>query len=97
MVVDPFTAAETGDMIGAEPAAAIDAQLIIGGYPGLAAEWQPGQSPTDFLRGQLNESTSPLVVVGERMLMVELPSRSPGRCGPPPCDRCRLAHVRGSP
>ncbi|MBW3603425.1 MAG: ATP-binding protein [Actinobacteria bacterium] len=73
MVVDPFTVAETGDMIGAEPAAAIDAHLIIGGYPRLAAEWQPGQSPTDFLRGQLNESTSPLVVVGERMLVAELP------------------------
>lgn len=73
MVVDPLTPAETAEMIAAEPRDAIDAYLVTGGFPRLASEWKPGMGVADFVRQQLSDSTSPLVVVGERMLAAEFP------------------------
>lgn len=73
MVVEPFTVAETAAMIGLEGADAFDAYLVLGGFPTLAGSWGSSRSLTAFLRGQLTDSTSPLVVSGERILNAEFP------------------------
>lgn len=73
MVVEPFSVAETAEMLGLRAAAAFDAQLVTGGFPRIASEWQAADDATGFVRRQLTDSTAPLVVVGERALGAEFP------------------------
>jgi len=75
MVVEPFTPAETAQMLEAEAAAALDAQLVVGGFPTLVHSWHGARTLEHFLRVQLADSTSPLVVVGERIVTAEFPRR----------------------
>jgi uncharacterized protein len=60
-------------MLGLPPAAAIDAQLILGGFPQITQEWQPGMDMWDFLQEEISNPTSPLIVGGERILSAEFP------------------------
>lgn len=73
MVVEPFTVAETAEMLGLGAADAFDAQLVVGGFPRIASEWGEDHDALTFVRAQLTDSTSPLVVVGERALGAEFP------------------------
>lgn len=73
MVIQPFTVAETADLLGLDAAPAFDAQLVTGGLPRLLREWGGSRGALAFVRTQLLESTSPLVVVGERALAAEFP------------------------
>lgn len=73
MVVNPLTVADTASLLDVDAQAAFNAQLITGGYPRLLADWRRGTSVAAFLRQQLADATSPLVVVGERMLNAEFP------------------------
>jgi uncharacterized protein len=74
MRLDPLTVADTADLTGLAAPDAFDAQLIVGGYPRLLQEWDPGVHVPEFLEQQLSDSTSPLVVVGERILDAEYPA-----------------------
>lgn len=73
MVIHPLNPAETAQMLGLQPAEALDAQLIHGGFPTLASAWRGHRAAQHFLASQLADATSPLVVVGERILNVEFP------------------------
>jgi hypothetical protein len=63
---------------------AIDAQLILGGFPQITQEWRPGTGMWDFLEEQISNPTSPLIVGGERILSAEFPEEpGPGRYSRP--------------
>jgi AAA+ ATPase superfamily predicted ATPase len=54
LVVSPFELGDTAQMIAVEdPAVAIDAQFVTGGYPRLCAEWRGAADAMTFLRRQL--------------------------------------------
>ncbi|MGH8933988.1 MAG: ATP-binding protein [Egibacteraceae bacterium] len=75
LVVHPFTVADAATMIGLDdPAAAIDAYLVTGGYPRLVSEWPSGQGMWEFLTTQLADENSDLLVVGQRVLSSEFPA-----------------------
>ena len=74
LVVPPFSPAETADQIGLAPAEALDAHLVLGGMPRLAALWRQGDDLWSFLARQLDDATSPLIVLGERSLNAEFPA-----------------------
>jgi AAA+ ATPase superfamily predicted ATPase len=73
MVVQPFGPHETAEMLDLPSADAIDAQLVLGGFPQITQEWRPGMSMWDFLGEQLSNPTSPFIVGGERILSAEFP------------------------
>lgn len=73
MRLDPLSVADTADLTGLDPSDAFDAQLVMGGYPRILQEWEAGMTVPQFLEQQLLDSTSPLVVVGERIVTAEFP------------------------
>lgn len=74
LVVPPFSPAETADRLGLDPRDALDAQVVIGGMPRLAALWQEGDDLQGLLSRELEDATSPLIVLGERSVNAELPA-----------------------
>lgn len=73
MVIEPFTVVETAETLGLGAADAFDTHLVLGGFPTLADAWHGPKRLSSFLKTQLADSTSPLVVVGERILNAEFP------------------------
>lgn len=73
MVVRPLNPAAIGDLLSLDPLDALDAHLVIGGFPVLAAEWGAGRKLEDYLAEALADPTSFLVVSGERSLAAEFP------------------------
>ncbi|WP_246115497.1 ATP-binding protein [Trebonia kvetii] len=74
MVVNPFELADTAAMIGAsDPAVAVDAQLITGGYPRICAEWRGASDAQAFFGQQLSDENSDLIDVGRNVLAAEFP------------------------
>ncbi len=74
MVVNPFELADTAAMIGAsDPAVAVDAQLITGGYPRICAEWRGASNAQAFFGQQLSDENSDLIDVGRNVLAAEFP------------------------
>lgn len=74
VVVPPLTPPEIGEMLGFEPAATLDAYLVIGGFPRLASLWRRGETIWKFLGRELNDPTSALAVIGERSANAEFPA-----------------------
>jgi AAA+ ATPase superfamily predicted ATPase len=74
LLVPPFSPAETADRLGLDPAAALDAQVVLGGMPRLAVLWEDDDDLWRFLERQLEDATSPLLVLGERSVNAELPA-----------------------
>lgn len=74
LVLEPLNVRESGELLGLDPAHAFDAQLIAGGFPRLLQDWTRGQPAMSFVTEQLADSTSPLVVIGERVLNAEFPA-----------------------
>jgi len=78
-VIEPLNPAEMAAMVGADPASALDAYCVLGGFPQLAATWRGGDTVRSYLRRELSDSTSPLVVTGERVMTAEMPPHSAAR------------------
>ena len=74
MVVQPLSVAEVARMRGLEAAAALEAYLVIGGFPRLAGLWRANDTVATFVRRELADESSPLVVAGERSLAAEFPA-----------------------
>lgn len=74
LVVQPLSVSDVARMRGLKPEAALDAYLVIGGFPRLAIRWRKSDSVTSFVRRELADEASPLVVTGERMMSAELPA-----------------------
>ncbi|GAA5043450.1 hypothetical protein HNP84_004427 [Thermocatellispora tengchongensis] len=79
MVVPPLTPADVADKLGLPAAEAIDAHLVTGGMPMVCEEWEPGATLWDYLESAVADSTSALVVSGERALASELPGDAQAR------------------
>ncbi|MPZ19738.1 MAG: ATPase [Luteitalea sp.] len=80
IVVNPLTLADTAAMTGIERAAtAVDAQLVTGGYPRLCLEWHGVGDVMTFLRDQLTDENSDLVVVGRNVMAAEFRSELQAR------------------
>jgi len=79
MVVEPLSPADIGDLLGLEPADALDAYLVIGGYPVLALEWERGRKLASYVREALADPTSFLVISAERALAAEFPTEAQAR------------------
>lgn len=79
-VVEPFTVADTAAMTGVEDCStAMDAQLVTGGYPRLCLEWRGAPEVMSFLREQLTDENSDLVVIGRTILAAEFPTEIQAR------------------
>lgn len=74
MVVEPLSVADVAHMRRLKPAAALDAYLVIGGFPRLAGRWRSTDTVTSFVRREFADESSPFVVTGERALTAELPA-----------------------
>jgi AAA+ ATPase superfamily predicted ATPase len=79
LVVTPFTPLEAADMLGLNSAAALDAYLVVGGFPLAVQAWRRGESLWRFLARELADPTSPLIVTGERILAAEFPREAQAR------------------
>jgi len=74
MTIGPLSPAAIGEMLELSATAALDAYLAIGGFPRLAEIWQRGEDLWKFLRRELQNPESPLIVLGERSLAAEFPA-----------------------
>ena len=79
MTIGPLSPAAIGDMLDLSPTATLDAYLAIGGFPRLAQIWHPGEDLWKFLRRELQNPESPLIVLGERSLGAEFPAELKAR------------------
>ena len=79
MTIEPLSPAAIGDMLGLSAIATFDAYLTIGGFPRLAEIWHRGEDIWKFLRRELQNPESPLIVLGERSLGAEFPAELKAR------------------
>lgn len=73
LVLEPLNPAETAEVLGLEPADAIDAQLITGGLPGILRSWPRALSPLEFVEQECADPAAPLFSVPEYSLLAEFP------------------------
>jgi AAA+ ATPase superfamily predicted ATPase len=73
MVVRALSPAAVAVMLALDPHDALDAYLVIGGFPRLAGLWRRGDDVWRFLRRELGNPESSLVVLGERSVNAEFP------------------------
>ena len=74
LVVPPFSPSETADRLALAADVALDAHVVLGGMPRLTALWSEGDDIWSFLARELEDATSPLLVLGERSVNAELPA-----------------------
>jgi len=79
MIVEPLSPADVAALLELKPADALDAYLVIGGFPVLALEWGTGRTLSSYVREALTDPTSFLVVSGERALSAEFPAGAQAR------------------
>jgi AAA+ ATPase superfamily predicted ATPase len=74
VVIPPLSPAEIAEMLDMAAGPALDACLVIGGFPRLAAMWRRGESMWKFLERELGDATTSLAVIGERAVNAEFPA-----------------------
>ena len=79
MAIEPLSPADVGTLLGLEPDDALDAYLVIGGFPVLAQEWGKGRKLASYVRDALTDPTSFLVVSAERALGAEFATEAQAR------------------
>jgi AAA+ ATPase superfamily predicted ATPase len=79
LVVAAFTPLETAAMLDLDRAAALDAYLVVGGFPLVVQAWRRGHTLWQFLARELADPTSPLIVTGERIVAAEFPREAQAR------------------
>ena len=79
LVVRPLAPSTIGAMLDLQPAQALDAYTVIGGFPVLALEWGRGRSREEYLADALTDPSSFLVVSAEKVLAAELPVEAQAR------------------
>ncbi|MGW2398334.1 ATP-binding protein [Kitasatospora sp. NPDC001664] len=75
LVIKPFDPAECAEAMGAGhgPTEAFDAHLVTGGYPRLLLECARAGGAGEFVRQELRDENSSLVITGQRTLDAEFP------------------------
>lgn len=79
MSIGPLSVAAVAEMLKLDAPTALEAYMMIGGFPRLAEIWHPGEDPWRFLRRELRNPESPLIVLGERSLRAEFPAQLKAR------------------
>jgi AAA+ ATPase superfamily predicted ATPase len=79
MVIRPLAPSTIGEMLDLPPAEALDAYIVIGGFPVLALEWARGRSREEYLADALTDPSSFLVISAEKVLTAELPTEAQAR------------------
>ncbi len=79
MTIGPLSPAAIAQMLRLAPQRALDAYFVIGGFPRLAEIWRSGEDLWHFLRRELGNPESPLIVLGERSLRAEFPDELKAR------------------
>ena len=80
MTLLPLNPAECAHALGRRPAvAAFDTHLITGGTPRLVAGCAQAGDPYEFVRAQLHDENSDLVVMGERLVATEVAESASAR------------------
>lgn len=79
MTVHPLHLADIQTMTALDPADAVDALLITGGFPEIVQAWTPGTSRSQFLQESVANPLSPLLMAGELSLLGEFPEASHSR------------------
>lgn len=74
LVVDPFSPLEVQGLTGLSAAEALDAHLVVGGFPVLAGGWGRARTVPAYLRRTLADPNAPLIVSAERILDAEFPA-----------------------
>lgn len=79
--VHPLTPSGVAEACGSDrdPVDLLDVYLSTGGYPRLVTEAARHRSAARFVHHQLDDDSSPLVVVGQRVLSSELPDADAAR------------------
>lgn len=73
MAIGPLSVAAVAEMLKLDATGALEAYLMIGGFPRLAEIWRAGDDSWRFLRRELRNPESPLIVLGERSMRAEFP------------------------
>jgi hypothetical protein len=79
MVLDVLSPRDVARMTGTTGIEAFDAWLITGGLPTVTRAWAKGTSREEFLRAQLSDAITPLVVSGQRIVDSEFPATASAR------------------
>jgi uncharacterized protein len=79
VIVDPLLPNEVGQLLQLPATDALDAYLVVGGFPEIARLWQPGEALKAFLVRALADESSPLVATGRRILESEFPTETRAR------------------
>lgn len=79
LVVRPLTPLDVASLLGLDGPDAIDAYLVIGGFPELALAWGAGRTLWEFLGETFDDDSAPLIVSGERALRAEFPTEAHAR------------------
>lgn len=79
MVVEPLSPYDIAAMLDLDVHAALDAYVVIGGFPVLALEWGSGRTLDGYLAEALADPSSFLVLSAERALAAEFPAQLPPR------------------
>lgn len=79
MTVNPLHLADVQALTGLPAADAVDALLVTGGFPEVVQAWGEGMSFADFLRQELANPLSPLLMAGELSMLGEFPDASVSR------------------
>lgn len=74
MTLAPMSPSELGEMLSLGAVETLEAYLVLGGFPRLASRWQDGDTLWRFMKRELEDPESSLVVLGERMLSAEFPA-----------------------
>ena len=73
MAVTPLAPSEVSALLPYRAPDALDAYLVVGGFPNLVHDLARARNLKAFLRAELSDPTSPLIVAGERALAGEFP------------------------
>lgn len=73
MVLRPLNPYDVAQATALPATEAIDAYLVTGGFPELVTAWPPGTSRVEYLRAQLSDPLSPLLMAGELTMLGEFP------------------------
>ncbi|HEY3605950.1 MAG TPA: DUF234 domain-containing protein [Pseudonocardiaceae bacterium] len=79
MTVNPLNLADVQTMTGLAAVDAVDALLITGGFPEVVQAWEPGMGRSGYLRQELANPLSPLLMAGELSLLGEFPEATNSR------------------
>ena len=77
--VEPLDPVAVQRLTSLSDADTFEAMAITGGFPNVVRSWRSGESPTAFLRRELQDPLSALIVAGERAIAAEFPEMAYAR------------------